>query len=365
VITTFKVRKASTSHWIRKEERDWVRTTRPLGVENRIGLPSSPRPSFGPVRELLTCDKGILPETGREIARWLDEQKNIQTSILDWLSHRVNSGRLSGQPIGDFNRIAAIEILARYNHRSAPHLIERYLAEPIRENHLYAIPLARLQQMGKSQDAKSIAENIVRLYGESRDFQPVARWRERFAVEAFRTLAELSPADVVGALSNDLDQIADFELTPILESISVAARKLARPVLSQAPLKAPLRLVWDRYVEDKSTEDIGNRPGIMGRVMELVGRVGENLGPYFAALDSHPLRMQVLYQFTRRPLDFAPVKVRFRWYANVSKLMIEAKQNFALKKFLTEVVVPDMPPELQKAIIGTLTENQSDRPTTP
>ena len=365
MITTFKVRKASTSPWIREKERDWVRTSRPLGVENSIGPPSSPRPSFGPVRDLLTCDKAALPATGREIARWLDEQKNIQISILDWLSHRVNSGRLAGQPIGDFNRIAAIEILARYDHRSAPPLIERYLADPIRENHLYAIPLARLQQMSKSQHAKSIADNIVRLYGESRDFQPVTRWRERFAVEAFRTLAELSPGDVADALSNELDKVADFELTPILESISVAARKLSRAALELTPLKASLKLVWDRYVEDKSTEDIGNRPGIMGRVLELVGRTGESLEPFFAALEGHPLKMQVLYQFTRRPLEFASVKVRFGWYANVSKLMIEAKQNFALKKFLTEVVVPDMPPELQKAIIGTLTENQSARPTTP
>ncbi len=219
--------------------------------------------------------------------------------------------------------------------------------------------------MIKSQESKSIAENIVRLYCESRNLQIAVRWRERFAVETFRTLAELSPVDVVSAIAADLPNIADFELTPVLESISVAARELDRTTLSRAPLKASLKLVWERYVEDKSAEDIGNRPGIMGRLMELFGRVGENLVPLFAALDSHPLKMQVLYQFTRRPLDFAPVKVRFRWYANVSRLMIEGKQSFALKKFLTEVVVPDMPPELQKTIIGMLTENQSDRPTTP
>ena len=49
---------------------------------------------------------------------------------------------------------------------------------------------------------------------------PSLAGERRFAVEAFRTLAELSPTDVVATVSNDLDQIADFELTPILESIS-------------------------------------------------------------------------------------------------------------------------------------------------
>ena len=58
MITTFKVRKASTSYWIRKEVQDWVVASGPLGVENRIGLFSVPRPSFGPLRDLLTCDKG-------------------------------------------------------------------------------------------------------------------------------------------------------------------------------------------------------------------------------------------------------------------------------------------------------------------
>jgi hypothetical protein len=363
--TTFQVRKAATSQWIRKNEDEWIRTSRASSVESKIGRPSSPRPSFGPVRELLTCDKPALPGTGRDILRWLDEQKNIQASILDWLSHRVISGRVTGQVIGDFNRIAAIEILARYDHRSAPQLIERYLAEPIRENHLYAMPLARLQQTIKSQEAKSLAENIVRLYGESKTIEPAARWRERFVVETFRTLVELSPANAVGAISGDLASIADFELTAVLESISQAARKVDRTTLTQSPLKLSLKAVWNRYIEDKSAEELGNRPGIMGRLLELLGRVGEDLRPYFESLDQHPLKMQVLYQFVRRPLDFAKVNHRFRWYADALKLMADAKQSFAITKFLTEVVVPDMPPDFQKNIIGTLTKNQSDRPTTP
>ena len=95
----------------------------PLGVENRIGLFSVPRPSFGPLRDLLTCDKGRSSPRRGERSRWLDEQKHIQTSILDWLSHRVISGRLAGQPIGDFNRIAAIEILRMLQSSfRAPHL---------------------------------------------------------------------------------------------------------------------------------------------------------------------------------------------------------------------------------------------------
>jgi hypothetical protein len=365
VSIAFMVRKASDSRWIRKEETDWVRAPRSKSAENGIGLPNVHRSSFGPVGELLVSDMVSLPEVGRAVAHWLDEQQNLQASILDWLSHRAGSGLIAGRPIRDHNRIAAIEVLARYNHWSAPHLIDRYLSETIREFHLYAMPLARLQQVSRSADAKSIVGNIIRLYGESRNFQPGTRWRERFIVETFRTLVELSPVDVIGSLANDLANIADFELTAVLESVSLAARKFDRGVLSQSPLKASLQSIWNRYVEDRSTRDIGNRPGIMGRLIELLGRVGENLDPFFAAINDHPLRMQVLYQFTRRPLDFASVGNRFRWYADVLKSMVEAKQSFALKKFLTEVVVPDMPPEYQKTIIGTLTRNQPERPTAP
>jgi hypothetical protein len=364
VITAFNVRKASDSRWIRKEDNDWMRAPRSKNAEQGIGVPNVHRSAFGPVGELLICNPIALPEVGRALARWLDEQKNVQTTILDWLSHRAGSGLIAGRPIGDHNRIGAIEILARYSHWSAPHLIDRYLSEPIREFHLYAMPLARLQQVNRSPDAKTIAGNIIRLYNESRNYQPSPRWRERFTVEAFRTLAELSPADVVGPMASDLTNVADFELTTVLDSVSLAARKFDRHVLSHTPLKTAVESVWKHYLEDRSTGDIGNRPGIMGRLIELVGRVGEDLDPFFAALNDHPLRMQILYQFTRRPLDFASVDNRFRWYADVLKAMVEAKQSSALKKFLTEVVFPDMPQELQKTIIGTLTKKNPERPTT-
>ena len=45
--------------------------------------------------------------------------------------------------------------------------------------------------------------------------------------------------------------------------------------------------------------------------------------------------------------------------------MIEAKQNFALKKFLTEIVVPDMPPGATKSHNRDAHKNQSDRPQLP
>jgi hypothetical protein len=309
------------------------------------------------VRDLLACNRAVLAAKGREILRWLDEQEGIRTSILDWLSHRLISGRVTGQTIGDFNRIAGIEILARHNHRAAPQLIERYLAGPVRENHIYAMPLARLQQTIKSPEMRSIADHIVRLYGESRAIDPAPRWRGRFSVEAFRTLAESSPSSVFGPLVTDLANIGDLELTPILEALSVAARKVEGPMLAGSPVRAAAKEVWDRHVADKSTENLGNRPGIMGRLLELLGRSGEDLSPCFASLDVHPLRMQVLYQFVQRPLEFASVESRFRWYAAALKLMVVAKQNLAVKKFLTEIVVPDMPPDLQKSIISTLTRD--------
>ena len=355
--TTFEVRRAATSHWIRRTERDWVRTPRALGAAT-----NSRRPAFGPVRELLTCDRAVLQSRGRDTLRWLDEQKNIQTTILDWLSHRVISDRIAGQVIGDFNRLAAIEILARYNHRSVPLLIDRYLAEPIRENHLYAMPLARLQQTIKSVEIASITASIVRLYGESRAAEFAPRWRERFSVETFRTLAETSPVHAVGTITSDLPNVAAFELTPILESISQAARKVSSAVLAESVLRASLLTVWDRFVADKSTENLGHRPGIMGRLLELLGRTGQDPSPCLASLHDHPLRMQVLYQFLRRPLDFAEVDNRFHWYADALRLMVEAKQNLAIRKFLAEIVVPDMPPDLQQRIISKLTKREPGAP---
>ena len=351
MIATFKVRKAATSDWVRRSERDWIKA--PCVLKPAA---SSPRLAFGPVRDLLTCNRAVLAAKGREIIRWLDEQKGIQTSILDWLSHRVLSGRVMGQAIEDFNCIAAIEILARHGHRSTPHLIERHLAGPVRENHIYAMPLARLQQTIKSPEMASIAGHIVRLYEESRALDPVPRWRGRFSVEAFRTLADSAPRAAFGSVASDLPNVADLELTPILESLSIAARKVEHPLLVESPIRAAAKSVWERYARDKSATNLGNRPGIMGRLLELLGRSGEDLSACLATLDGHPLRMQVLYQFVQRPLEFAPVRSRFKWYAAALKLMVEAKQNLAVTKFLTEVVVPDMPPELQKSIISTLTK---------
>lgn len=351
--TIFEFRRASDSRWIRQEEDVWVRPTRSKSPESRISSSGALRSSLGPIGELLACERDALPDLGRDAIRWLDQLNSLQTPALDWFSRQTSSGWIFGRPIGDHNRIAAIEILARYNHSSAPRLVDRYLSEPIREYHLYVLPLARLPQVGRSLEAGSIGRRIVQLYGESKAIQPEARWRERFAVEAFRSLVDLSPNDVVGVLASDLENIADLELTPILESVSLAARKVDGDRLSQSPFKTALRAVWDRYIKDGSTENVGNKPGILGRVLELLGRAGEDLAPFWALLKGHPLGTRILYQFVRRPLEFASSETRLRWYRDVMVLMIEAKQDFALRKFLIEVVVPDMPPELQKTIIGT------------
>ena len=348
--TIYKFRRAAESPWVRREERDWVQPRRSMS-EDETGLSRVTRHSFGPLGELLTCDVESLPEVGARVTRWFDDQGTAQDSMLGLLAYRASSGLLAGRAIGDHNRIAAIEILARYSHWSASRLINRYLSQPIREYHLFAMPLARLQQLARSSDVGAIAGNIVRLYRESNGFQPAQRWRERFTVEVFRTLVEISPAEVVGALATELVSVGDLELTPILESVSLAARKFDQATLSQGPLGASLARIWACYVENRSTGDIGNRPGIMGRLAELLGRTGADLDSLFSALNDHPLRMQVLYQFTRRPLDFAPVESRFRWYVDVLKSMTNAKQTLAFKRFLIEVVVPDLTPKLQNALV--------------
>jgi hypothetical protein len=363
MITVYKIRKSAEARWVR-QRHEWAqpnpKTLKTIEGETRFSRLI--RQPFGPLVELLTCEVNSLAEAGAKVMRWLDDQPSMQDSLLCLLAVRSNSDSLAGQPIGDHNRIATIEILARYGHWSAPQLVTRYLSQPIREYHLYALPLVRLQQIARSQNAGSIAQEVVRLYGQSITFRPIPRWQERFTVEVFRTLADISPAEVVGSLAPHIANIGDLELTSVLESVCQAARRSDHGALSQGPLGVTLAQVWDRYVADRSTNDIGNRPGIMGRLAELLGRTGADLNSLFSVLEGHPLRMQVLYQFTRRPLDFAPSEHRFRWYMDVMKLMTKEKQSLAFKRFLTEVVVPDLDPELQTEIVRRLARSLQERP---
>ena len=135
------------------------------------------------------------------------------------------------------------------------------------------MPLARLQQV-----------HIVEMWGQfrviwfgstaSRTASSRLNGSERDS--QWRSLARWSnlTGRGGGALATELMSVGDLELTPILESVSLAARKFDQATLSQGPLGASLARIWACYVENRSTGDIGNRPGIMGRLAELFGRAG-------------------------------------------------------------------------------------------
>ena len=115
---------------------------------------------MGPLGELLTCDRVSLAKRGAGVIKHLNNRKQLGSvwSELDWLAFHAFRDKLNGIPVQDHNRVAAIEILTRHESPEAADLVLRYLSLPLREYHLYVVPLARQEGILPS-DREFVREN--------------------------------------------------------------------------------------------------------------------------------------------------------------------------------------------------------------
>jgi len=259
-------------------------------------------------------------------------------------------GSFQDRNIGEHNRVAILELVAREHSWPALRLTQEYLSLPLRKYHLFVIPLVRIPRLFNEDDARRAAAEIVRLFNESIGVQFEPQWQERFTVEVFRTLCEISPSDVVNSIGEHLDKVGDFELTAVLESVCWAAQKSNAMSLSEASLKASALKLWRQYVSDADIVNIGNRPGIMARLIEILGRSGFSVDDLMQEIVHHPLKPQVLYQFVQRPLDFLLIQQRLHLFINTLQHMVDTKQFLAAKRFTRDVFLPTIGPGLEEGI---------------
>jgi hypothetical protein len=318
------------------------------------------RSGIAPIDELLTCDDVSLPEVGARVVTYLERLGPTKSLALNWLALRLLHETSGTTRIGEHNRVAIIELLARNEVPVSSSLILQYLSLPLRNYHLFIVPLTRILGLLKGEDIREAITQMVRLLGETSGNLETARWQGALIIEVFQAASEISPEDVMGQMGGGLKKAGDLELTAVLESVSQAAQKLSATSSPEtAGVRGPLIEVWTAYVQNKDIVGVRNRPGIMARLMEILARCGEPTDRLIEQITDHPLMHQVLYQFVQRPLDFLPMHQRLRVYTNALKIMVDNNQMVAAKRFMRDVFFPSLGPDAVKSIfrkIGSAAE---------
>jgi hypothetical protein len=260
------------------------------------------------------------------------------------------AGSFQDRRIEEHNRVAVLELLAREHFLQASTLIQRYLSLPVSKYHLFILPLIRIPRLFDKDDSISAAREIARLYIDSVGVQFEPKWRERFTVEVFHTLSEISPDVLINTIGKLLDEVGEFELTAVLESVCKAARRSDAISLSKAPLKASALKLWNRYTTGVHVKDTDNRPGIMGRLLEILGRSGFEVEDLMQQIAESPIKPQILYQFVQRPLDFLATQRKLTLFMLTLQHMVETKQFFAAKRFTRDVLLPSIGPGFEEGL---------------
>jgi hypothetical protein len=217
----------------------------------------------------------------------------------------------------------------------------------LREYHLYVIPLSRHPNVLISGDRQAMARAITKLFAEC-STQESPKWRARFTVEVFRSLSAISPEAIIDDLASAVGEVEDLELTPVLEAVCEAARNFPRERLVRSPgLSHAIRSTWKQQATDRGTEVIGNRPGIMGRLLELLGRLGEAPLELIQGLEGHPLKERALHQFVFRPIEFLDPKQRLSVYWEA---LLGTSDPYAFRQIISEVVLKDNDPEVRETV---------------
>src|SRR5205807_2471359 len=138
---------------------------------------------------------------------------------------------------------------------------------------LYAVSMARISPSPDQRWRDRVADRIVGLLDNaSTSGMFGTSWVTRFAVEAFRSLAELSPALATGPVCRHLTRFDGHEVTAILEAVLTAARNLGLTAHHSSEIRATAQALWSHYSQRVDGAFIVNEAGILARILELKGR---------------------------------------------------------------------------------------------
>jgi hypothetical protein len=290
-----------------------------------------------PHERLLGCSKTEIPFAAHRAIDQIEElDTEMQSVMLDWLSHQLNT---PWAKVPLWNRIGAMEVLARFKSPGLPSLIETALNSPDGEHNLYTISMARVVRPKNTSLSDSIANRITVIYESShRDGRLTTEWGRRLSVEVFRTLSELSPNHAVGPICRLLPAIAATEITAVLEAVTRAAHVAKQVDKTDHWLDDAIRILWDRY--NSTTNNSLNRPGVISCLLELTGVRYHSLDDALCVINLHEskLRAQILYLFAKRPLDFLDKEQSLHCYSAVFDALIRTQQNHELEEVISKAM---------------------------
>lgn len=317
---------------------------------------------LGPLGRVLTCEVGSLNEVAMRGVEWLERQAG-RDQILDELARCSSRKTCRGKTIRDHNLVASLDILSHFGHASASPLIRGFLARPLTASHLYALPLTRRIGCVKPDDQDAVAESLARLLLESERCDLPDDWKSAFAIDVYRALVSFSPATAIEMAASRLESLQGPDLTATLEACAVALRRCGQTLDPEVsgPFSAVIQTVWRAFVDDRRPTSIGNRPGIMGRLLEILGRLGADAESAIGSLTDHPLKHRAVYQFASRPLDFLTPTKRLKLYGQVIDGLIESNSFLSASKFVSQVVMEDRDQGVLRAIFEEIRQSNLTR----
>jgi hypothetical protein len=291
---------------------------------HRAGARARPR--------LLYCSPADVGEIARGVVETLSAvDPELRRERLAELGHCLRKDwQRADDQAREANRLATLEILVRFQHLSAGHLlVERIAIRPVAESHLYLASLARGPLVLAPMRLRVLARKIAGMLEDAWTEQAAITdtLRRRLSVEAFRALAKICPEAATGNVCRLLPKLCGLEQTAIWDSVAGAAATLGQRARSQTVLATAARETLHTLLACENPDDVDNYPGITARVLEVACRTGD---PAITPLDGlNPLggmRIWVLQQFARRPLEFLDAGTRATVYIETLKALIQKTQ---------------------------------------
>lgn len=290
-------------------------------------------PLAKPLERLMACQPPQIPELAANAMRWQSAQLPItRNRALERLAARINESRRGGyEEIKEVNCRAGIEFLATVQSHAASPLIERWLrARPVAEGHLYLLPLPRILEALPEDAALRMADHVAQILDDVvRKGELDTEWGRRLGVEAFRTLAVLSPKDGIERAARHVPLIGPLEISAVLEAVLQALERSKEA--PSAKLVDAGNALWRRY-STHQVADADNVPGVLARAFELITRAGKPLDESLESLRGNQLLPSVLFLAVRQNLSYMNRQDQRRLYLAALTSLREAKQQSSYRR---------------------------------
>lgn len=296
---------------------DWHEATRRRGL--RATSPPDNILRFR-IDRLLRCSEDELGEAAQRVIDTLGKfgpgRRHAYLALL------ADGIRRSGFPhIGPIaNQVAAIEILEFFGSKIAAEFVEAGLGRPVDRYSIYFVSLTHNLQVPSDGESTRLAGSMVRLLDEAANKSVSDFSFSSLCAVAYKSLAFLSPRAALGPASRHLLKVESLELTAVLQAMVDAARRVGDPSLFSQEVTRCVSTLYGTYMQAHEDE-VDNIPGVVARLLELLGRSGQSLDRQLDDIVSHPLGSQILYLCMQSGLDFIPPESRNCWYAAILKTL--------------------------------------------